>query len=124
MQTDILDKDSINKLVVTFYTRVLKNEKLAPFFIEHLGEDLNSHKWDGHMQLLTQFWTTVMTGSDDYNGFPFPPHAHMGLDKEAFENWIEVFFETVDELFIEEIANRFKEKSSIIASNFMRNLGI
>lgn len=125
MQTNQLDKKNINKLVITFYTRVLKDEKLAPFFIEHLGPDMNSQTWETHMDLLTDFWTTLVTGSGDYRGFPFPPHAQMsGLDREAFETWIKLFFESVDKIFTEDIAMKFKEKSSIIASNFMRNLGI
>lgn len=125
MQTNELNRKNINKLVVTFYTRVLQDEKLAPFFIEHLGEDMNSQRWEEHMQLLTDFWSTLVMGVDDYKGFPFPPHAQMqGLDREAFETWIKLFFESVDNIFTQEISMKFKEKSSIIASNFMRNLGI
>lgn len=125
MQTNILNRENINKLVITFYTAVLENEKLAPFFIEHLGIDMNNETWATHMQLLTDFWSTLVMGVDDYKGFPFPPHAQMsGLDRESFETWIKLFFESVDNVFTEEIASKFKEKSSIIASNFMRNLGI
>lgn len=125
MQTNELNRKNINKLVVTFYTVVLENKKLAPFFIEHLGEDMNNEKWTTHMQLLTDFWSTLVMGVEDYKGFPFPPHAQMhGLDREAFETWIELFFKSVDSIFTEDIALKFKEKSSIIASNFMRNLGI
>ena len=47
-----------------------------------------------------------------------------GLDRESFETWIKLFFETLDKLYTENIAAKFKERASIIASNFMRNLRI
>lgn len=125
MRSSELNRTNVNKLVITFYTKALQDEKLAPFFIEHLGDDFTSERWSTHMALLTDFWATLALGVDDYKGAPFPPHAQIeGLDKEAFETWIKLFFVSVDKVFIEEIALKFKEKSSIIASNFMRNLGI
>ena len=120
-----ITKENLNKLVVTFYTRVLKDETLAPFFIEKLGDDLKSDIWQKHITLLTNFWYTISHGRGEYNGSPFAPHLQIqGLHKEAFEAWLRLFFSSVDKIFIEDIANKFKERSSIIASNFMRNLGI
>ena len=34
MQSNEITKENINKLVITFYTKVLKDEKISPFFIE------------------------------------------------------------------------------------------
>ncbi|MGB5794154.1 group III truncated hemoglobin [Poseidonibacter sp.] len=123
MKSDELTKENINKLVIIFYTKVLNNEKLGPFFVQKLGDDMNSDIWQEHIKLLTEFWYTMLTGLGNYNGRPFPPHAQiMGLNREAFEKWLELFFQSVDKVFDERIANKFKERSSIIASNFMRNL--
>ncbi len=125
MKSNELTKENINKLVINFYTLVLKNEKLGPFFVQKLGEDMKSDIWQTHITLLTNFWFTMLTGRGDYNGRPFPPHTEiMGLDRKAFETWLELFFLSVDKIFEEHIANKFKERSSIIASNFMRNLGL
>lgn len=125
MQTSELNRKNINKLVVTFYTKVLKEEEISSFFIERLGPNLKTQEWKTHIQLLTDFWSTLIMGVSDYKGFPFPPHAQMqGLKQESFRAWITLFFESVDSIFTEEVASKFKEKSSIIASNFMRNLGI
>jgi len=125
MQTSEVSRDNINKLVVLFYTRVLSDEKLAPFFIDKLGSDLKNEKWQTHMELLTNFWSTLITGSRDYNGAPFPPHTQMqGLDRAAFETWIVLFFESVDKIFTEDIAFKFKERGSTIAGNFVRNLNL
>lgn len=125
MLSNEITKENLNILVVTFYTRVLKDEKIAPFFIEKLGDDMKSDIWQKHITLLTNFWYTISHGRGDYNGSPFAPHMQIsGLDKESFETWIRLFFSSVDKIYVEEIANKFKERSSIIAGNFMRNLGI
>jgi len=125
MKHNRVNDNNINSLVVLFYTRVLSDKKLAPFFVEKLGDDLNNEKWKAHMQLLTKFWSTMILGSNTYNGAPFPPHAQMkDLDKEAFETWIVLFYECVEKLFIEEIAIKFKERGTIVAGNFVRRLNL
>lgn len=125
MQSNEITKENINKLVVTFYTKVLKNEIISPFFIEKLGSDMKSEIWQKHIKILTDFWYTISFGHGDYKGSPFAPHMQIsGLNRESFETWLKLFFESVDKLYTENIALKFKERSSIIASNFMRNLSI
>ena len=125
MQSNEITKENINKLVITFYTKVMKNEKISPFFIEKLGPDMKSEIWQKHITLLTDFWYTISFGRGNYNGSPFAPHMQIsGLDRESFETWLKLFFESLDKLYTEDIALKFKERSSIIASNFMRNLSI
>ena len=125
MQNNEITKENINQLVVTFYTKVLKNEKISPFFIEKLGSDMKSEIWQKHIKILTDFWYTISFGHGDYNGSPFSLHMQISwLDRESFETWIKLFCETLDKLHTENIAAKFKERASIIASNFMRNLRI
>lgn len=125
MQSNEITKENINKLVVTFYTKVLKDEKISPFFIEKLGSDMKSEIWQKHITLLTNFWFTISFGRGEYNGSPFAPHMQIsGLDRESFERWLKLFFESLDKIYVEDIALKFKERASIIASNFMRNLAI
>ena len=125
MQSNEITKENINKLVITFYTKVMKNEKISPFFIEKLGPDMKSEIWQKHITLLTDFWYTISFGRGNYNGSPFAPHMQIsGLDRESFETCLKLFFESLDKLYTEDIALKFKERASIIASNFMRNLSI
>jgi hemoglobin len=125
MQSNEITKENINKLVITFYTKVLKDEKISPFFIEKLGADMKSEIWQKHITLLTNFWFTISFGRGEYNGSPFAPHMQIsGLDRESFERWLKLFFEALDKIYVEDIALKFKERASIIASNFMRNLSI
>ena len=125
MQSNEITKENINKLVITFYTKVLKDEKISPFFIEKLGADMKSEIWQKHITLLTNFWFTISFGRGEYIGSPFAPHMQIsGLDRESFERWLKLFFEALDKIYVEDIALKFKERASIIASNFMRNLSI
>ena len=96
-----------------------------PLQIRRAIYDLKSDIWQKHITILTNFWYTISHGYGEYNGSPFAPHMQIqGLHKEAFETWLRLFFSSVDKIFTEDIANKFKERSSIIAGNFMRNLGI
>jgi len=59
-----------------------------------------------------------------YKGNPFAPYRYLGkLNREVFEQWLKLFFATLDEVYKPQVADLFKERSSIIAGNFMRNLG-
>ena len=110
MQSNEITKENINKLVVTFYTKVLKDEKISPFFIEKLGADMKSEIWQKHITLLTNFWFTISFGRGEYNGSPFAPHMQIsGLDRESFETWLKLFFEALDKIYVEDIALKFKE---------------
>ena len=120
-----MNNETIQIMVNTFYPKILKDSLVAPFFIERLGEDINSPIWQEHLKLLGKFWSFVALGDEGYNGHPLAPHLQMqGISKEAFEQWLKLFYETVDEVFVPKLGLFFKEKSSNIAENFMRNIGI
>ena len=125
MLYDSVDRSTIEQMVRQFYTTVLKDNLLAPIFIKSLGDDLNNGKWHEHLNTLYKFWDLMMTGRRGYGGDPFPPHAFIGpLSREHFERWLELFKETVNELFIPEIADKFYVKADRLAEQFIDNLGI
>jgi len=118
-----ISEANIESLVRTFYTQVLKDPLLAPFFIEKLGDDIQSEAWEEHLVLLTHFWQFVALGFDEYTGNPLQPHFHIqGISKEAFDAWLSLFHKTIDELYTSDVAHFFKQKSTDIAENFIRKL--
>ena len=120
-----VDRESVEKLVSTFYASVLDDAMLAPFFIKILGKDMNGGKWYEHLRQLNEFWHLMMTGKGHYRGHPFPAHAFIGpLTREHFEQWLKLFKATVDSLFVREIADKFYEKADTLAEQFIENLGI
>ncbi len=123
MQANEVTKENLRQMVNLFYTKVLKDELVGPFFIERLGDDMKNEKWIPHLELLTNFWASIALGDFEYKGNPFAPHASMqNLSREAFSRWLELFATTLDSIYIPQIANQLKERSSVIAENFMRNL--
>lgn len=118
-----INEENIEILVRTFYSRVLEDRILAPFFIEKLGDDFHGPKWEEHLLLLTEFWKFVALGYDGYNGNPLQPHTQLeNLSREAFKQWLTLFHDTVDQCYIPSAGEYFKLKSSDIAENFLRRL--
>jgi len=122
---DKITKDTIDIMVTNFYRKVIKDDLVGPFFIAKLGDDMTNEYWVPHLELLRNFWASIALGDTSYRGNPFAPHMMIGeLSKEVFEQWLKLFFETLDSIYEPQIADIFKERSTIIAGNFMRNLGI
>lgn len=125
MLYDKLTKENINKMVIRFYSTVIKDDIVGPFFIQKLGDKMSNYLWKTHLELLTNFWSSIALGDRTYNGNPFAPHLQLkGLQRETFEQWLKLFYETQDKTFTPEIADFFKQRSTIIAGNFMRNLNL
>ena len=49
MKEDLKERADINKLVVTFYSKVRKNEEIGYFFNNTIQD------WDEHLEKLTDF---------------------------------------------------------------------
>jgi len=110
-------------MVILFYTKVLKDDIIGPIFKSKLGDDLTGPIWGPHLDLITEFWASFTTNDSQYRGSPFAPHMTLaGLSREAFERWLELFFETLDSIYEPQVAMQLKERSHLIAGNFMRNL--
>ena len=124
MLTNEVTKENLNKLVVSFYTNVLKDDLIGPIFKDVLGEDMKSEKWQAHIELLTNFWASIALGDFTYNGNPFAPHVDFRdrLSIKAFEQWMKIFFVTLNTIYEPQIAQQFLARSKNIAGNFIRNL--
>ncbi len=112
-------------MVRTFYPTVLEDDLVGPFFVEKLGSDITSDVWEEHLVLISHFWAFVALGDEKYTGRPMTPHFEMkGISRKAFEQWLKLFTEAVDRVYLPERGVYFKTKSANIAENFMRNLGL
>lgn len=125
MLADQITKDNIETMVMNFYSRILKDDLVGPYFIEELGEDMDNKYWPPHLKRLVDFWASIVLGDTSYKRDPFKPHIMMDdLDHKVFEQWLKLFFETLDEVYAPQSADIFKERSRTIAGKFMRNLGL
>ena len=125
MQAQEITEGNIRTLVMSFYARIIKDDIVGPFFIAKLGNDMSSEHWKTHLEIIVGFWTSLALGKSTYSGNLFLPHTQLGdLKRETFEQWLKLFAETLDEVYVDAIAEKFKERAMIIAGNFMRNLRI
>lgn len=124
MLTNDITKENLNRLVISFYTKVLKDDLIGPIFIDVLGKELKGEKWKAHIELLTNFWAAIALGESEYNSSPFAPHIAFRerLSIKAFEQWLKLFFETLNSIYEPQIAQQFLARSKNIAGNFIRNL--
>jgi hemoglobin len=110
---EIISLEDIKKLVDTFYEKVRKDELIGPIFNERI-----QNRWTQHLEKMYTFWQTVLLGEHTYFGTPFPPHAGLPISYIHFEKWMELFVQTVDELFIGEIAEDAKWRAGKMAELF------
>jgi len=110
MKSDIKTKDDVALLVSSFYEKVRKNNTLKPFF--STIED-----WDKHLDTLTTFWESSLFLKTKYYGNPLEAHIKVAqanentITQEHFGIWMNLWFETIDELFVGEYANMAKNRA-------------
>ena len=110
---EIISLDDIKKLVDTFYGKVRKDELIGPIFDERIQD-----RWPQHLEKMYTFWQTILLEERTYFGSPFPPHANLPIFHNHFKRWMELFTQTIDELFIGHIAEDAKWRAGKMAELF------
>ncbi len=117
-KNDITNRADISKLVQTFYTKIRAHQILGPFFNQIITD------WETHFELLTDFWETQLFLKRKYHGNPVTAHQKVDVKmnhtvtSEHFGLWLNLWFETIDELFEGETAwiakNRAQKMSTML----------
>ncbi|WP_412560465.1 group III truncated hemoglobin [Winogradskyella sp. MIT101101] len=111
-KTDIKSREDIFLLVSEFYKKVRRDNVLGPFFNDTIQD------WDTHLQHLTTFWESSLFLKTKYYGNPL--EAHVKVDKAHNNNsitelhfglWLNLWFETIDELFEGDYAENAKRRA-------------
>jgi hemoglobin len=98
---DIESREDIELLVHTFYSKVRKHTTLGPIFNQVIDN------WDEHLDKLCGFWETNLFLDVDKE------LGHQ-IDQLHFGNWLNLWFETLDELY--------HSKNAEIAKHRARNM--
>ncbi|UXX79037.1 group III truncated hemoglobin [Reichenbachiella carrageenanivorans] len=117
MTQEILQIEDIKKLVNSFYAKVRKDDVLADIFNARIG-----NRWPEHLEKMYRFWQTVLLEEHTYFGSPFLPHANLPIAAEHFDRWIQLFFQTIDEEFHGEKAERAKWQGQRMAEMFLSKI--
>ncbi|HEX8515537.1 MAG TPA: group III truncated hemoglobin [Bacteroidia bacterium] len=115
---DIRSTGDIKVFVDAFYLKVRNDELLSPVFSERIGDH-----WEPHLQRMYSFWQTLLIEEHTYKGNPFAHHVNLPINKEHFDRWLELFHQTLDELFAGPKATEAKVKGSQIGAIFLSKLG-
>lgn len=113
------NRDDINILVKSFYSKIRQNNLLGPIFNKHITEN----EWPLHLEKLTDFWETNLLGKPVFKGNPTLKHIlvdanlNYKIEQQHFTTWVNIWIETIDELFVGELADQAKLAAKRMASN-------
>ena len=104
----------VELLVRRFYQAVIPDPLLGPIF-HGLPVD-----WSVHIPKLVEFWAGRLLDLPGYEGNPVGAHQPV-LDRFPFgeaelERWLELWDETVDELFTGDVASLAKQRARLAAA--------
>ena len=118
---DIQSRADCERLVRAFYGRAFEDPIIGFLFVDVAKLDL-----EAHVPRITSFWETILLGAQSYGGGAFRPHAelHMKvtLREGHFAQWLQLWSETVDELFAGERAELAKAHARRVARAFLGRL--
>lgn len=108
---DIITRDDIYLLVSNFYKKVRVDTVIGSFFNDCITD------WDSHLEHLTSFWESSLFLKTKYRGNPINTHVKVdnahnnSIAQNHFGIWLNLWFETVDELFEGNYANNAKNRA-------------
>ncbi|TAH41101.1 MAG: group III truncated hemoglobin [Bacteroidetes bacterium] len=114
---EILNLEDIKLLVDTFYSKIREDQLLG-----HIFNGVIQDRWPVHLEKMYRFWQTVLLEDHTYFGSPFLPHAKLPIGVEHFEQWLHLFYQTIDELFTGDKANEAKLRSGKMAKMFLSKI--
>jgi hemoglobin len=122
MKNDIQNREDVFLLVSTFYTKVRANQKIGHFFNEIIED------WPAHLEKLTDFWETNLFMVSKFRGNPMRAHKQVdrefnnSIEQEHFGEWLNMWYQTIDELFEGDRANIAKNRARNMAHNLFMNI--
>ncbi len=111
---DISRLEDIKHLVDSFYAKATIDPEIGFFFT-----DVAKLDFEKHMPIMYDFWESILLGGRNYRGNPmekhFALHEKSPMKTEHFERWLNLWKETVDELFMGPKADEAKSRAQQIA---------
>ncbi len=118
---DIENRDDVIRFVDSFYIKVRNSNKLGYIF-----DEIAQTNWEAHLPVMYSFWASILLEERSFSGNPMKVHIDLAdnapMTSVEFSEWIELFTETIDELFAGEIADEAKARASNIARLMLANI--
>lgn len=108
-----VDEAQLHALIPRFYARVRKDPLIGSVFDGAIAD------WDGHLDKLEAFWSSVMLTSGRYKGNPVAAHAkHLGqIAPPMFDRWLALWAEVTEEVLPGAAAAELQRKAARIAES-------
>ena len=104
-----ISESSIRAFVHGFYGKVRGDERLGPIFASRIED------WDVHLDRMCDFWSTVLLGSRRFHGDPMAKHIGLDAVPADFTRWLDLFGETLAEIYPPETAALVRTRAERIA---------
>jgi hemoglobin len=86
---------------------------------------MNSEKWLTHLDILTNFWASLLLKDKSYRSSPIQAHLGMdGLGEEDFEQWLTLFSICSNKVYSDDIANIFIKYAKNTAKSIKRGINL
>ncbi|GAA4300908.1 group III truncated hemoglobin [Aestuariibaculum suncheonense] len=108
---DITTREDVFLLVSSFYDKIRQDAVLGPFFNNVISD------WEAHIEKLTTFWDSSLFLKTKYLGNPLEVHVKVdaannhSITNEHFGLWLNLWFQTIDELFEGDYAENAKRRA-------------
>ncbi len=84
-------ENSLEPALRCFYARVKTDDLIGPVFARTV------HDWDAHIQIMVDYWSRALLGSERYQGQPFAPHVPLKIGQAHFDRWLVLWSEAAHE---------------------------
>ncbi|EAJ6135365.1 group III truncated hemoglobin [Campylobacter lari] len=117
MKFETINHEGIKKLMDVFYAKVRADKDLGPIFNEKIGTDDES--WKKHKEKIASFWAGMFLADPSYSGSPLRAHHELPpFSREFFDIWLNLFDESLQEVFEDEPRDIIIERARMIAQRF------
>ncbi len=114
MKKDIESRDDVVLLVDSFYDKIKTNEILG-----HIFNDVAKLNWEEHLPKMYSFWASLLLGEHSFSGNPMMKHVELSkltpMTETEFSEWLSIFYQTIDDLFVGNTADEAKTRAANIA---------
>jgi hemoglobin len=121
MKNDIENREDIDRLMRVFYSKAMADDTIGYIFTDVAKLDL-----DHHLPIIGDFWETLLFQTGNYARHgrnPLEVHGHLNqktpLTGVHFRRWLQLFNESVDELFSGDRSEFLKMRAESIANRML-----
>src|SRR5690606_26594967 len=119
----IQDRRDIEHLVRLFYERATKDTLIGHYFTSVVPIN-----WDEHIPTIVSFWENILFQTGAYKGGMLFKHMNLNylsaFKPAHFDRWLDIWENTVNELFSGERAEEAKFRANSIAIIMQTKLGV